>query len=70
MPKVHKLNQAMTATIARRTVRAGTKVRALFPGVLGSIVLQSLVVHLEREWGYMRKKEKENKPTLSGRPCR
>ena len=22
------------------------------------------------EWGYMRKKEKENKPTLSGRPCR
>ena len=48
MPKVHKLNQAMTATIARRTVRAGTKVLALFPGVLGSIVLQSLVVHLER----------------------
>ena len=22
------------------------------------------------EWGYMRKKEKENKPTLSGLPCR
>merc|ERR1719357_2508745 len=42
---VHKLNQAMTAMIARRTVRAGTKVLALFPGVLGSIVLQSLVVH-------------------------
>merc|ERR1712137_573788 len=45
MPNVHKLNQAMTATIARRTVRAGTKVLALLPGVLGSIVLQSLVVH-------------------------
>merc|ERR1719357_1456188 len=42
---VHKLNQAMTAAIARRTVRAGTKVLALFPGVLGSIVLQLFVVH-------------------------
>ena len=45
MPRVPKLDYAMTATIARRTVRAGTKVLAL---LLGSIVLQSLVVHLER----------------------
>ena len=63
MPRVPKLDYAMTATIARRTVRAGTKVLALLLSVvlplslvvvvlplpvLGSIVLQLFVVHLER----------------------
>ena len=63
MPRVPKLDHAMTATIARRTVRAGTKVLALLLSVvlplllvvvvlllsfLGSIVLQLFVVHLER----------------------
>ena len=57
------MDHAMTATIARRTVRAGTKVLALLLSVvlplllvvvvlllsfLGSIVLQLFVVHLER----------------------
>ena len=62
MPRVPKLDHAMAATIARRTVRAGTKVLALLLSVvlplllevvvllavLGSIVLQLFVVHLER----------------------
>ena len=61
-----KCDHAPTATIARRTVRAGTKVLALLLSVvlplllvvvvllllpvLGSIVLQLFVVHLERSW--------------------
>ena len=61
MPRVPKLDHAMTATIARRMVKAGTKVLAL---LLGSIVLQSLVVHLERVglWG----RTQEKKRTLTG----
>ena len=58
MPRVPKLDHAMTATIARRTVRVGTKVLALLLSLvpplllvvedLGSIVLQLFVVHLEK----------------------
>ena len=75
MPRVHKLNQAMTATIARRTVRAGIKVLALLLSVvlplllvvvvllllpvLGSIVLQLFVSHLERMGELMRKQARD-----------
>ena len=74
MPRVPKLDHAMAATIARRTVRAGTKVLALLlpvvlplllvVEVLGSIVLQLFVVHLERS-GVMGLLAR-NKHTLTG----
>ena len=61
MPRVPKLDHAMTATIARRTVRVGTKVLALLLVVedLGSIVLQLFVVHLERVGSHEEERERE-----------
>ena len=72
----------MTATIARRTVRAGTKVLALLLSVvlplllvvevlllllvLGSIVLQLFVVHLGRSGVMGGSKQETNMYTLTG----
>ena len=46
MPRVPKLDHAMTATIARRTVRAGTKVLALLLSVVLPLLLVVVVLLL------------------------
>ena len=76
-----KCDHAPTATIARRTVRAGTKVLALLLSVvlplllvvivlllpfLGSIVLQLFVVHLDgEEWGNGEVSKEQTYPNWS-----
>ena len=49
--KAHKLLTMAATAVRRRTARLGTKVPALLPPVLGSMVLQSSVSHLEEKEG-------------------
>ena len=55
MPLLYKLAHAMTAIVARRKVRAGTKALPLLFESRGSPVLQSFVAHLERKESQERK---------------
>ena len=48
--RAHKL-LTMAATAVRRRARLGTRDTALLPPVLGSMVLQSSVSHLEEKEG-------------------